>query len=220
RARVGEEHAGVGVQQRQQLLGEEHAGLVDEQVAGVRDLLHLGGHRADNRRVRVAEGGGRDPRDQVEVLVAVNVPHVAAFAAIEGQRGHAVVAHHRGREPLLQGRAVDRGVLAHGVSPITMVPMPESVKISSRIAWVSRPSRTWARGTPPVTAVRQASIFGIMPADRVGSSFSRSSASSWLITSSEFGQSRYSPSTSVSTTSLAAPSATARAAAAVSAFTL
>ena len=45
-------------------------------------------------------------------------------------------------------------------------------------------------GTPPSTAVRQASIFGIMPADSEGSSFARSSASSWLITSSEAGQSR------------------------------
>ena len=71
-----------------------------------------------------------------------------------------------------------------------MVPMPESVKISSRIACSRRPSSTWACGTPPLTAVRQASIFGIMPADSDGSSFSRSSASSWLITSSEAGQSR------------------------------
>ena len=71
-----------------------------------------------------------------------------------------------------------------------MVPMPESVKISSRMAWLRRPSRTWARGTPPSTAVRQASIFGIMPADSEGSSLARSSASSWLITSSEAGQFR------------------------------
>jgi len=101
-----------------------------------------------------------------------------------------------------------------------MVPIPESVNISSRMACGSRPSSTCARGTPPRTAVRQASIFGIIPAVRVGNSFSRSDVSSWAITSSESGQSRYRPSTSVSTTSLAAPSATARAAAAVSAFTL
>ena len=30
--------------------------------------------------------------------------------------------------------APNHGALAHGVSPITMVPMPESVKISSRMA--------------------------------------------------------------------------------------
>ena len=101
-----------------------------------------------------------------------------------------------------------------------MVPMPESVKISSSTACASRPSSTCACGTPPRTAVRQASIFGIMPADSAGSSFSRSAAPSWLITSAEAGQSLYRPATSVSTTSLAAPSATASAAAAVSALTL
>src|SRR5260370_21359623 len=52
-----------------------------------------------------------------------------------------------------------------GLSGRTMVPMPESVKISSRTAWLRRPSRTWACGTPPRTAVRHASILGIIPAE-------------------------------------------------------
>ena len=101
-----------------------------------------------------------------------------------------------------------------------MVPMPESVKISSRTAWLRRPSRTCACGTPPRTAVRHASILGIIPADRPGSNRSSSDPVSSLITSADDGQSRYRPATSVSTTSLAAPRATASAAAAVSAFTL
>ena len=59
-----------------------------------------------------------------------------------------------------------------------------------------------------------------MPLDSSGSSFSSSAAVSRLITSSLFGQSAYRPSTSVSTISFSAPSATASAAAAVSALTL
>ena len=106
-----------------------------------------------------------------------------------------------------------------------MVPMPESVKISSSTECGSRPSITCAWGTPPRTARRQASIFGIMPALRPGSNFSSSVALSRLITSSAVccpvpRHSAYRPSTSVSTTSLAASSATASAAAAVSALTL
>ena len=106
-----------------------------------------------------------------------------------------------------------------------MVPMPESVKISSSTECGSRPSSTCAWGTPPRTARRHASIFGIIPALSPGSIASSSVALSRLITSPRRavpvpGQSAYRPSTSVSTTSLAAPSATARAAAAVSAFTL
>jgi len=50
-----------------------------------------------------------------------------------------------------------------------MVPIPESVNISSRMACGSRPSSTCARGTPPRTAVRQASIFGTIPPSRPGS---------------------------------------------------
>ena len=54
--------------------------------------------------------------------------------------------------------------------------MPESVKTSSRIACGTRPSSTWACGTPPRTARRQASIFGAIPADRLGSRVARSVA--------------------------------------------
>ena len=90
-------------EEAEQLLGEQHAGLVDEEVAGVRDLADLVGDRRDDGGVRVAERGDRDARDQVEVAVAVGVPDLAALAAVEGKRRHAVVGHHRRREPLLQG---------------------------------------------------------------------------------------------------------------------
>ncbi len=70
-----------------------------------------------------------------------------------------------------------------------MVPMPSSVKISSRIERWTRPSMTRAVVTPLRTACRQPSIFGTMPELRSGSSFSSWEAVRRLITSSEFGQS-------------------------------
>ena len=75
-----------------------------------------------------------------------------------------------------------------------------------------------ARVSPPSTARRQASIFGTMPDSRVGINSRSSDADSSVMTSVLFGQSRYRPSTSVSTTSRSADRATASAAAAVSAF--
>src|SRR6516162_140273 len=170
------------------------------------DLAYLVGDRLDDGRVRVAERADRDAGDQVQVLVAVGVPHPAALAAGERQRRGAVVGHHRRLEPLAQRIALahrvppNRGpVLSGGFSVIgagtgasgtTIVPIPESVKISSKTACLRRPSSTWARGTPPRTAVRQASILGIIPADSAGRSRSSSVAPSWLMTSVEAGQSR------------------------------
>src|ERR1700678_1272116 len=156
----------------------------------------------------VPERAHRDPGDQVQVLATVRVPHQATGPAADRHRGDPVVRHDRRREAFLQ-----RLGLAHPPCPslgggTIMVPMPESVKISSRTAWLRRPSRTWACGTPPRTAVRHASILGIIPAESPGSSRSSSGAVSWLITSADDGQSRYSPATSVSTTRLAATNAT------------
>ena len=74
-------------------------------------------------------------------------------------------------------------------SGTTIVPMPSSVKISSRIECWTRPSMTRAVLTPSRTACRQPSIFGTMPLDSSGSSFSSSEAVSRLITSSLLGQS-------------------------------
>ena len=45
----------------------------------------------------------------------------------------------------------------------TMVPIPSSVKISSRIECGLRPSTTWVCGTPPSTARMHASSLGTMP---------------------------------------------------------
>src|SRR5215472_10352239 len=265
-ARVGEEHPAVGAQQGEEAFGQGDLALVRKKVGGVGDRAHLAGDRLDDRRVGVAERADRDARDEVGVLPAVSVPDPAAVAAHQRQRGHPVGAHDRRLEP---GLELLRGAHRPPPSGITIVPMPESVKISSSTECGSRPSSTCAWGTPPRTARRQASILGIMPALRLGRSRSRSAAVSTLITSpgrdaaplpgrpasgevegpagamgeaeepagaavkadgpagaavrlvsGPAGQSRYRPSTSVSITSLAAPSATARAAAAVSALTL
>src|SRR5260370_842525 len=176
--------------------------------------LRAAADRLDDGRVGVPERAHRDPGDQVQVLAPVGIPHPATLPAADGYGGHAVVWHERRRESFLQGFC-----FAHRSPPgRTMVPMPESVKISSRTAWLSRPSRTWACGTPPRTAVRQASILGIIPAESPRSSRSRSAAVSSLMTSADHGQSRYRPATSVSNPSLAAATATASAAAAVVAF--
>src|SRR5215470_1936638 len=226
-ARVGEEHQAVGAQQGEEAFGQGDLALVRKKVGGVGDRAHLAGDRLDDRRVSVAERADRDARDEVGVLPAVSVPDPAAVAAHERQRGHPVGARDRRLEP---GLELLRDAHWPPPSGITIVPMPESVKISSSTECGSRPSSTCAWGTPPRTARRQASILGIMPALRLGRSRSRSAAVRTLITSPGrdaaplpgglAGQSRYRPSTSVSITSLAAPSATARAAAAVSALTL
>src|ERR1700722_5840614 len=219
--RVSEEHPPVPPEERQQAFGEVDLALVQEEVGGMGHLGDLPTDRLDDRRRGGPERAHRDPGDQVQVLTPVRVPHQAARTAADRDRGHAVVRHEGGSEPFLQSLGFTHGwTPSSGSAGITMVPMPESVKISSRMAWLRRPSRTWACGTPPCTAVRHASILGIIPAESPGSISSSSGAVSWLITSADDGQSRYSPATSVSTTSLAAPSATARAAAAVSAFTL
>ncbi len=54
--------------------------------------------------------------------------------------------------------------------------MPSSVRSSTSTACGILPSSTCALPTPPRTARRHASIFGIMPLDRVGSMPARASA--------------------------------------------
>src|SRR6266516_3141900 len=246
-AGVREEDPAIGrgarrAEQAEQPLGQRDLALVQEQVGRVRDAVHLAGDRLGDGRVRVPERTHRYAGDQVGVFPAVGVPDQAALAASQGHRRGTVVPHQRTGEAVLQLLGVVPGAVAHSVVPFisvarcvagaesgsTMAPMPESVKISSRMACGSRPSSTWARGIPPRTASRHASIFGILPSLSPGSIASRRPAVSWLITSPAAvpavsalpGQSAYRPATSVSTISFAASSATATAAAAVSALTL
>src|SRR3954454_20905904 len=117
----------------------------------------------------VAERVAGDTADQVDVLLAVGVPHFRALAADERQLGRAVVVH-QGGLPVLPSIHIGLEV-GHGssVSGKTMVPTPREVKTSSSTEWARRPSITCARRTPPRMARTHASIFGIMPLARVGS---------------------------------------------------
>jgi hypothetical protein len=129
----------VPPEETQQAFGELDLALVQEQVGGVGYRGDLAGDRLDEGRMGVPEGADRDPGDQVQVLAPVRIPDPAALAASDRHRRHAVVRHQGGREPLLQCRclASHGGFgLAHGrtSSGMTMVPMPASVKISSRTA--------------------------------------------------------------------------------------
>src|SRR5207245_911897 len=110
-----------------------------------------------------------------EVVAAVLVGDGGAGAAHQAQAGGAVVGQQR-VAPALHERHEPASPLA-GRS-VTIVPNPSEVKTSSRIECATRPSMTWARGTPPRTARRHASIFGTMPADSDGSSAASSSADS------------------------------------------
>src|SRR6266516_6786860 len=105
----------------------------------------------------MAERRGGDSTDEIEVFAAVDVPHPNARAVVDGERRRAVVRHHGRGPPLLQLLR-----LRHMGSFVgtTIVPMPSVVKTSSSKACGTRPSSTWARDTPPLTARTHASIFG------------------------------------------------------------
>ena len=118
------------------------------------------------------------PGEQVEVAVAVGVPDPAALAAHEHALRRAERVHQRAGVALRPELAETGGRLddgqpgrrsatgsAHGV---TIVPTPSLVKTSSSSACGTRPSSTCALRTPPWTARRHASIFGIMPLDSDG----------------------------------------------------
>src|SRR5690606_17047897 len=125
-----------------------------------------------------------DPREQVEVALAVGVPHVAALSAHEDALGRAEGVGEGTRVALLPAlRARDAGlgrdpgeVLVHSTSAssgTTIVPMPLAVKTSMRTECATRPSTTCARATPPETARRHASILGTIPDSRLGRSSAR-----------------------------------------------
>src|SRR5262249_52702238 len=206
---VGEEHRPRPAGPREQPLRERGGRRGRIQVGDVAEGRDLPAHRGHHRRVGAAERVDRDPAQQVQIRPAVLVHHGRTLAADQGQRRRPVGVH------AASGPAVHQ---AHDGT--TIVPNPSSVNTSSSIECGTRPSTTCAAGTPPLTARRQASIFGTIPASRVGSNSASSVPVSRVIRLVVSGQSAYRPSTSVSITSLRAATATARAAAAVSALTV
>src|SRR5690606_24873690 len=239
-ARVGEEHARAlrRLGDAQQRLGERDLGGCAEEVRDVPERAELGADRRGERGVGVAERVDGDAGEQVEVALAVGVPHVRALAAHQDALRRAERVHDGAGVPV--GPGGDRAVCgqgsvlagyqgAHAGTPscgsaagpgTTMVPFPRVVKTSSSTLCGWRPSMTVAAGTPPSTARRHASIFGTMPASRPGRSADSSGAAMRWTSDPLSGHAVYSPSTSVSTMSFLAPRATASADAAVSALTL
>src|SRR5690625_4948788 len=147
----------------------------------------------------------RDPGQQIQVAHAVGVPDIGsltpgehALRQPEGVDQRALIT----ALPLPTGE-LGCGWFGHRVPPAgsvwgagsTIVPTPASVKISSSRECGVRPSITWACGTPPLTARRQASIFGTIPDSRLGSSRARASVSIREINESGSGQAPYSPAT-------------------------
>jgi hypothetical protein len=53
---------------------------------GVDELAHLLAHALDDVRVVVADAGGEDAAEEVEIAVAVRVPDIEAVAVRERQR--------------------------------------------------------------------------------------------------------------------------------------
>ena len=79
----------------EEALGEAHLRLGGEEVRDVAQGLHLVGDRLDQRRVGVAEGVHGDAAEEVEVLLAVVVPHGRALAPGEHQLGRPEGVHQR-----------------------------------------------------------------------------------------------------------------------------
>src|SRR3954466_4280805 len=108
----------------------------------------LVGHGPHDGGVGVAEGVDGDTADEVEVFLAVRVPHRGALAVGERDARRAVVVHHRALPALRQLRVAHWSSPSSSASGTTIVPMPSSVKISSRIECCTRPSMTRALVTP------------------------------------------------------------------------
>src|SRR5262249_42761752 len=137
--------------------GRRH--VVGEQVRHVEERAGLAVEGVGHRWVGVAERRDGEAAEEVEVALAIAVPQLGAPAAHEGDGRGGVGGHE------------------HVDHLVTIVPMPESVKISRSSTWATRPSRMWARPTPWRTACTQAAIFGIMPPVNEPSATSRSSSS-------------------------------------------
>ena len=95
-AGVAEEDARVvgPAEEADEALGQGDLRLGGEEVGDVAEGAELGGDGLDEGGVGVAEGVDGDAAEQVDVLLAVGVPHVRALAAGERQHGRAEGVHH------------------------------------------------------------------------------------------------------------------------------
>src|SRR5690606_13973922 len=214
-AGVAEEHAAALPRAGQTLQprGEGQLRRRREVVRHVGELRGLPGHGVDEHGVCVPERVHGDAAEEVEVTSTRGVPQVAALAALEQRHPRPEAAYEVALRLDPPGRRIRH-------PETTSVPIPFSVNISTSTECGTRPSMIAAVSTPPSTASRHACILGIIP-DSSRGIIARGSVEVRCDTSeSRFGQSAYRPGTSVSTTSLTAPRATARAAAAASALTL
>src|SRR5262249_27766948 len=125
------------------------------------------GDGVGDRRVGVAEPRHGQPRQEVEVAPALVVEELGPRPPDEGH-GWVRIGVHEGaavRAGRHDATAPPPGSLTGDPAGVaaTMVPTPRSVNTSSKSAWGTRPSRMWARPTPPRTARAHASTLGTMP---------------------------------------------------------
>ncbi len=103
RAGVEQDRPLLEIPRRQpvELLGDRHVGLVGrDHEAGVRIPLDLVAHRGDHSGVRIAQGGDRDARGQIDQRVAVGVDdHTAAGGDHLDRHGMSDPWRHGGRLP-------------------------------------------------------------------------------------------------------------------------
>ena len=99
-AGIGEEDARPvgGTSDLQKCLGQADLGSRREEVGDVHDLADLLRDGADDLGVVVSEGVDSDAGEQVEIALAIGIPDVAAFAALDHER--------RGAEDAKQGIAI------------------------------------------------------------------------------------------------------------------
>src|SRR5699024_3542267 len=204
-----------------------------KEVTDVAKRCHLRADRLDDRGVVSAQGIHGNTCEQIEVFISLLIDKICTVARDNTHWWGAMVIHHGVLRGANHGRIRGEHCASSFLNTVpsgyrersklagrTMVPIPPMVKSSSNTACARRPSMMWEAATPPLTAFRAASIFGIMPASKPGSIFSKGVASILETNDSLFGQSVYSPSTLVSITKRSAPMAWAKAPAAESALML
>ena len=131
-----------------------HCRLRVEEVAHLHQAPRLLAHRVHQRRVAVPDLDNRHAREEIEVFAPLRVPQPRALATDELDWRARVRRHHELALERLQLRE------RHGK---ILVPMPASVKSSSRREWDSRPSMMCAAVTPLRTACAHAASFGRIP---------------------------------------------------------